>query len=861
MSELKTTLTVDLAVVGAEKLNELTKERNLKVNVDADMSKPKKELDNLSNSIKKSLGGSIQNLAKEFDGAFGKSGDAFNNFKQYEALFNKISKENNSDNLIKNIPLSNLSKENLEYLKPWEYKAFQESFKHDVQEMSEAKQYGDTYGFNKAKETFYKRFSNMADELSGRQLSFDNDFANKFSSSKKNVAEASIDKILSMSDYAIDEIIKDDVKNGVNVKAKDRLSKKISKKDLSGLTASQLAYLSSDKTDLAVELQKNLNGKGSIKNLKTAYNKFYSGINDELKSSIADTATVKESLEGFKDATALKKNGKTIDAGSALKQARTIEEYFNTAVEALGRGSGKSIAELENEKLHFKDSDRENLTSNQISNILKKIVNSANRFTTTGDMKDLQGVVDVGNSYASLIQKKAENEEILKSRELKSKELNLRETFNPYNGDMSEYAKRYKKATNYLTNNIANAGMLTGVDQGSLTKSNFDSTLKKAWYSGQYDEVLRDENGKEILDEITNQPKRERPEFEAVKKKYAEMMENVAEDSQKAFSDILNDKKYKNGEEARNSIAYKQALEVSKSRMNFINSMFNDSFLEKSEASTNSILSAKAQVDKYINENSKLKNNSAFYNRALEIQDLYQNALQNGVTKSGLTDYNKQFYTLQREAKTSGFAGKTFGENIKDDITSLSQWVGAMGLVFTTAGKVKEGFDTIKSLDSSMVELKKVTDESNESYDKFYLNANKKAKQLGVSTNAFIQQTANWSQLGYSLNEGAKLATESSIFKTISPEMSQDQATSTLISTSKAFGIGIDNIREGISSKINYLGNNYAANNNDLAEILKRSASPMQATGNSLDQVLALGVGAQEIVQNSVKVGRKLCRL
>lgn len=91
--------------------------------------------------------------------------------------------------------------------------------------------------------------------------------------------------------------------------------------------------------------------------------------------------------------------------------------------------------------------------------------------------------------------------------------------------------------------------------------------------------------------------------------------------------------------------------------------------------------------------------------------------------------------------------------------------------------------------------------------------------------------------------------------------MSQDQATSTLISTSKAFGIGVDNIREGISSKINYLGNNYAANNNDLAEILKRSASPMQATGNSLDQVLALGVGAQEIVQNSVKVGRKLCRL
>lgn len=761
MSELKTTLTVDLAVVGAEKLNELTKERNLKVNVDADMSKPKKELDNLSNSIKKNLGGAIQNLSKEFDGAFGKSGGAFNNFKQYESLFNSFTKEKYSDTILKNIPLSNLSEESLQYLKPWETNAFQESFKHDIQEMSEAKQYGDMYGFNKAKDTFYKRFQNMSNELSERQLSFGSDFSKKFSSSKKNVAEASIEKIINMSDYVVDEIMKDDIKNGINVSAKDRLAKKLSKKDLSGLTVPQLSYLSSDETDLAVELQKNLNGKGSIKNLKSIYNKFLSGIQSEIEKSVTDSATVKESLEGFKEATSLKKNGKSLGAGDWLKQAKTIEEVYNTAVDALGRGKGKSVFDIEAEKLSLPNSYIEGLTPNQIEGTLRKIINSANRYTTTGNEKELQNIIDIGNSYSSMAKKKRENIDLKEAQELnkqahesavaRAKELNVRETYNPYSGDMSNYSTRYRNATRYLTNNISSVGMLTGIDQGSLTKANFDKAIKTQLMRGAFDVPMYDESGEAIRDEVTGEQKYKRPEFEAVKKKYAEMAENIASDTQNNIAEGISeyvDKHNGSNEGFRESKEYKSIMERAKSRSNFINSIFNDQFMQTSEASTNSILSAKAQVDKYINENSKLKNNSAFYNRALEIQDMYQNALQDGTTKSGLTDYNKQFYTLQREAKSSGFAGKTFGENIKDDITSLSRWVGAMGLVFTTAGKVKDGFDTIKSLDSSMVELKKVTDESNESYDKFYLNANKKAKQLGVSTNAFIQQTANWSQLG-----------------------------------------------------------------------------------------------------------------
>ena len=46
-----------------------------------------------------------------------------------------------------------------------------------------------------------------------------------------------------------------------------------------------------------------------------------------------------------------------------------------------------------------------------------------------------------------------------------------------------------------------------------------------------------------------------------------------------------------------------------------------------------------------------------------------------------------------------------------------------------------------------MVELKKVTDETNESYKNFYYQANDMAKQLGATTEEIINQTSSWAWL------------------------------------------------------------------------------------------------------------------
>lgn len=86
--------------------------------------------------------------------------------------------------------------------------------------------------------------------------------------------------------------------------------------------------------------------------------------------------------------------------------------------------------------------------------------------------------------------------------------------------------------------------------------------------------------------------------------------------------------------------------------------------------------------------------------------------------------------------------------------------------------------------------------------------------------------------------------------------MTTTQAQESLVSTMKAYGIEAEDALDGIASKVNIIGNNFAANNSDLAEILQRSVSAMKNAGNTLDETLGLAVGGQEIVQNATKVGK-----
>ena len=102
------------------------------------------------------------------------------------------------------------------------------------------------------------------------------------------------------------------------------------------------------------------------------------------------------------------------------------------------------------------------------------------------------------------------------------------------------------------------------------------------------------------------------------------------------------------------------------------------------------------------------------------------------------------------------------------------------------------------------------------------------------------------------------LAKNAAIFKNISEDMSIDEATEGMVSSIKAFDIAAEDSLDGIISKVNVLGNEFAVSNKDINEALMRSASAMAAANNSIDETMALITAGTEITQDAASMGTAL---
>lgn len=214
------------------------------------------------------------------------------------------------------------------------------------------------------------------------------------------------------------------------------------------------------------------------------------------------------------------------------------------------------------------------------------------------------------------------------------------------------------------------------------------------------------------------------------------------------------------------------------------------------------------------------------------------------------------FRNIDAQMKITGATGKTLLQELHEKATKFIKWT-AMTLVITKARMYfRQLFTTVYELDTALIDLKKTFKGTDEELNNFYLDANRLAKQMGVTTKEIISQAAAFSRLGYSSNEAMKkMAEMSSMFASISPDMNVDKATNGLVSIMKAFDIDPDNVLDGILSKVNIIGNTAATSNGEIVEMLEKSSSAMKEANNTLEETIALETAAVEITRDASSVG------
>lgn len=232
--------------------------------------------------------------------------------------------------------------------------------------------------------------------------------------------------------------------------------------------------------------------------------------------------------------------------------------------------------------------------------------------------------------------------------------------------------------------------------------------------------------------------------------------------------------------------------------------------------------------------------------------------LRNELKKLDLTDddlsiIDKKFGALKLDAAAKGLTGKSLFDQVKSAATQMLGFVSVGEVINVAVRGFEEMYQAVYDIDTAMTNLKKVTDETDKTYESFLERSAVSAQQLGRTVSSLVEQTATWSKLGYSLTEAEDLSKLSSIYANVA-EVDDATAVSDMITAMKAFNIESSNALTVVDA-LNELGNNFAVSAADLGTGLTNSASAMNAAGTDMYKTLAMLTGGSEITQNAGEFG------
>lgn len=314
-----------------------------------------------------------------------------------------------------------------------------------------------------------------------------------------------------------------------------------------------------------------------------------------------------------------------------------------------------------------------------------------------------------------------------------------------------------------------------------------------------------------------------------------------------SVSDALNAVKTKIGETKAEADKFNGALKSQRDVNTYIKSV------------SNSLYTAQ----RYLSNNSKITTDPAIYAWYLEYIERYQKLLESGkITQQNGQEYaseaSKEFAELKKAVQDAGLETDTLAMKFKKLFETNIKSQFASQVINMVQQGLRQIYQNVVNIDSAMTELKKVTNETDNTYDAFLDDAGTRAKNLGTSISDIVTASADFARLGYNLKDAKELADAAVLYQHVGDGISSvNDASESIISTMKAFGVEAKDVTS-IVDKFNEVGNNYAISSAGVGSALQRSASALHTAGNTLDQSIGMIVAANDVAQDPESVGNAL---
>ena len=221
--------------------------------------------------------------------------------------------------------------------------------------------------------------------------------------------------------------------------------------------------------------------------------------------------------------------------------------------------------------------------------------------------------------------------------------------------------------------------------------------------------------------------------------------------------------------------------------------------------------------------------------------------------RTKLLNLKKQFQEITTSAKSMGITTENVFEKLSNGFEKISSMIIGGSVTAFAIKSLKEVYENILAIDNAIVNVKKVTDETAQTYKKFISDSVATAVKLGTSVDDIMNSTADFVRHGYNMSDAFNLSQTAAIFKNVS-YTDIDTASTNIISVLRAFKIEAKDSLSVID-KLNDVGNKFSISSAGLAEGLRSSASSLATANNTLDESLGLLTAANEVVQNPKEAG------
>nr|DAF80768.1 MAG TPA: minor tail protein [Bacteriophage sp.] len=256
--------------------------------------------------------------------------------------------------------------------------------------------------------------------------------------------------------------------------------------------------------------------------------------------------------------------------------------------------------------------------------------------------------------------------------------------------------------------------------------------------------------------------------------------------------------------------------------------------------------------------------------KGVQLETIKYNAAQKQVTFSVKTGKNEMtdmavsanqltnaFSMLNNGTRYVPTGMEAFLDSIGGKLQEVGRYILSFGSFYRIWGEIQKGVTYVREIDSALTELKKVTDETDETYAQFLKTMSQTGAEVGATVKDLTNMAASWARLGYSIQEAGELARSTAVLLNVSEFTDAETASEALISTMQAYGYAAEDSMH-VVDVLNEVGNNFAVSSDGIATALQDSASSLMAAGNSLEQSVAMVAAANKVLQDPNSVGSAL---